>query len=113
MRQMSSSTGTVRNHDLLSIARLFFDTESTWNNGTSLQQRSISAWPRSGVWRTGQHNPNLIEPVDELVRHVFRRFRSMESNRYVRIAGGNTMRYPLNSARNNVLQTGCRIARQQ
>jgi integrase len=37
---MNSSTGIARNHDLPSIARLFFDIESTWKNGGSLQQRS-------------------------------------------------------------------------
>ena len=36
----------------LSIVPLFFDTESTWNNGTSLQQRSTYGWPRSGAWHT-------------------------------------------------------------
>jgi hypothetical protein len=51
------STGTAQNHDSLSIARLFFDTGSTWNSGTSLQQRSIFAWPRLGAWRTRQLIP--------------------------------------------------------
>ena len=39
-------------HASLSIARLFFDIESTWNNGTSLRQRSTSDWRQSDVWRT-------------------------------------------------------------
>ncbi len=33
------------------------DTEFTSKSGTSLEQRSISAWLRSGVWRTKQPIP--------------------------------------------------------
>src|SRR4051794_15873097 len=44
--------GTAPNLDLLSIAPLFFGTESTWSNDNSLQRRLTSAWQRSGAWRT-------------------------------------------------------------
>jgi integrase len=59
---MNLLTGTALNRDLPSIAPSFFGTESTWNNGASLQQRSTSAWPRSGVWRTRQLIPASSVP---------------------------------------------------
>ncbi len=49
MRSTSSLTGTARNHELLSTAPLFFDTESTWNNVTSLQQRLTFRGQACGV----------------------------------------------------------------
>ena|SRR5947209_1684849 len=52
-----SFIGTARNHDLLSITRLFFATEFTWSSGTSLQQQLTSARPSSGVWPTKQLIP--------------------------------------------------------
>lgn len=62
MRLMNLSTGTARNRDSLSIARLFFGTEFIWNNDASHQQQSTFAWPRSGVWRTRQPIPASSVP---------------------------------------------------
>src|SRR4051812_21453797 len=57
MRSTNSLTGTARNQDSPSTVLSFFATESIWNNATSLQQRSTSAWLRLDEWRTRQLIP--------------------------------------------------------
>jgi integrase len=47
---------------LLSIAPLFFDTESTWSNGDSLQRLSTSAWPQSGRVAYEAADSGLLSP---------------------------------------------------
>ena len=54
--------GTARNRDFPSIAPSSCGTESTWNRDASLQQRSTSAWPRSGVWHMRQLIPASSVP---------------------------------------------------
>jgi hypothetical protein len=74
MRSTSLSIGIARNRDLLSTARLFFDTESTWNSGTSLQRRSICTWRQSGVWRTRQ--PLAVATSNAFVPDLARAYES-------------------------------------